>query len=213
MADYDTKEEGGLIDRIKESPRTVSALIIILIVAAAIYAFSGDTNPQNNITPEGIAVTENAEEGETSENDNQAVTETDADSEGSESEEPAATNETITTNGRTTPEATTESEPIAEPQRTDSSFIEVAEAGDGITHLARKASARWLSENQAGYAVSDEHRIYIEDYIQNKLGTKGLEMGEQMEISFELIQEAVAAANELNEGQLSDLSQYTSVLK
>lgn len=213
MADYDTKEEGGLIDRIKESPRTVSALIIILIVAAAIYAFSGDSNPQNSNTLEGIAVTENAEDGETNENDNQAATEIDADSEGSESEGTEAANETNTTEGTAAPTDKAETKPVAEPQRTDSSFIEVAEAGDGITHLARRASARWLSENQAGYAVSDEHRIYIEDYIQNELGTKGLEMGEQMEISFELIQEAVAAANELNEDQLSSLSQYTSVLK
>lgn len=213
MADYDTKEEGGLIDRIKESPRTVSALIIILIVAAAIYAFSGDSNLQNSDTPEGIAVTENTEDGETNENDNQAAIEIDADSEGLESEGTKVAKETNTTDGTAVPTDKVESKPVAEPQRTASSFIEVAQAGDGITHLARKASARWLSENQAGYAVSDEHRIYIEDYIQNDLGTRGLEMGEQMEISFELIQEAVAAANELNEGQLSDLSQYTSVLK
>src|SRR3989344_3352994 len=37
-----TTEDESLFDRIKESPRTVSALIIILIVAAAIYAFSGN---------------------------------------------------------------------------------------------------------------------------------------------------------------------------
>ncbi|HBE90008.1 MAG: hypothetical protein A3E37_03570 [Candidatus Andersenbacteria bacterium RIFCSPHIGHO2_12_FULL_46_9] len=213
MADYNTKEEGGLIDRIKESPRTVSALIIILIVAAAIYAFSGESNPQNRQTPDGVAVSENTNDGETNENDDQAIAGADADNEGSESEGAKVASGTNKTEGTTATGEKTESKPIAEPQRTAGSFIEVAEAGDGITHLARKASARWLSENQAGYAVSDEHRIYIEDYIQNDLGTKGLEMGEQMEISFELIQEAVAAANELNEGQLSNLSQYTSVLK
>jgi hypothetical protein len=212
MADYDTKEEGGLIDRIKESPRTVSALIIILIVAAAIYAFSGDSNPQNRDTLEGVAVTEKAEDGETNENDDQATTDADTNNDGAESEK-AQASDINTTEGKTVTDKKTESIPTAEPQRTASSFIEVAQAGDGITHLARKASARWLSENQAGYAVSDEHRIYIEDYIQNDLGTRGLEMGEQMEISFELIQEAVAAANELNEDQLSSLSQYTSVLK
>ena len=212
MADYDTKEEGGLIDRIKESPRTVSALIIILIVAAAIYAFSGDSNPQNRDTLEGVAVTEKAEDGETNENDDQATTDADTNNDGAESEK-AQASDINTTEGKTVTDKKTESIPTAEPQRTASSFIEVAQAGDGITHLARTASARWLSENQAGYAVSDEHRIYIEDYIQNKLGTRGLEMGEQMEISFDLIQEAVAAANELNEGQLNALSQYTSVLK
>ena len=38
-------------------------------------------------------------------------------------------------------------------------------------------------------------------------------MGQTMEIGFDVIQEAVAAAGELNESQLKNLSQYTSVLK
>ena len=42
MADDFEDDNGGILKRLKESPRTVSALIIILIVAAAIYAFSGD---------------------------------------------------------------------------------------------------------------------------------------------------------------------------
>ncbi len=52
----DTNESGNWLDRIKQSPRTVSALIIILIVAAAIYAFSGnkqngDEQALNSATP------------------------------------------------------------------------------------------------------------------------------------------------------------------
>jgi hypothetical protein len=46
MANGNLEEEGGFIQRVKESPRTVSALIIILIVAAAIYAFSGEETGQ-----------------------------------------------------------------------------------------------------------------------------------------------------------------------
>ena len=82
----------------------------------------------------------------------------------------------------------------------------------GITHLARKATTRWLSENQAGYAVTDEHRIYIEDFIQNSLGTEGLALGETRTTTFEMVAEAVTMANELSESQLQNLSQYTAVL-
>jgi hypothetical protein len=107
----------------------------------------------------------------------------------------------------------TEERELPQAQRTPEGFMEVAQAGDGYTHLARRAATRWLSENQAGYAVTDEHRIYIEDYIQNHLGTSGLEIGDSHTVTFELIREAVAEAGQLNETQLRNLSQYTSALQ
>lgn len=217
MADYNMKEEGGLIDRIKESPRTVSALIIILIVAAAIYAFSGEEDKSTGETSEQAATTETEENAGLEKENNEADTLEEGTVEGA-----LATKEPKVAAGAVTDGTTTEinkqsdridKPTVVEPYRTETGFVEVAEAGNGITHLARKASARWLSENQAGYAVTDEHRIFVEDYIQNKLGTSGLTMGQSMEISFSLIQEAVAAAGELDEGQLNNLGQYTYVLK
>lgn len=197
-ADY---EEGSFIDRIKESPRTVSALIIILIVAAAIYAFSGD----NATTPEG-------------ETDQAAVTSTEPAADTDET--PAATEEGNETNmAATTPSAPVtqdqlkvEAEKLTEPRKTDAAYVEVAQAGEGITHLSRRAVTRYLAENQAGYEITNEHRIFIEDYIQNRIGTQGLSLGQEQPISFELIKEAVAAAQQLNGNQLQNLSQYTYVL-
>ena len=223
MDDNEIQEEGGLIDRIKESPRTVSALIIILIVAAAIYAFSGDEGGQINGTDEqeaGTVAEITEEESETNEAEDlneAAIVAADEESDSDEEKrQPKVAAETTTTKPQAAmnrDSVDTEREPLPEPQRTDKGFVEVAEAGNGITHLARRASSRWLSENQAGYAVTDEHRIYIEDYIQNKIGTHGLAYGDTMEISFEMIQEAVTAAKELNERQLNNLSQYTHVLQ
>jgi hypothetical protein len=105
-----------------------------------------------------------------------------------------------------------ESAEIPEAERTSEGYVEVAQAGDGVTHLARRATTRWLTENQASYAVAAEHRIYIEDYIQNKIGTHGMEIGDTETVTFEMIEEAVAAAGELNEAQLQNLGQYTHVL-
>lgn len=187
MDDDNGLSGGGIWQRIKESPRTVSALIIILIVAAAIYAFSGEEATQPGIPTGG------------------KVALTDDEAEGIAEKEPqiaAGTNES----GQT-PEV------IPEAKRTNEGYVEVAQVGDGYTHLARRATTRWLSENQANYAVTDEHRIYIEDYIQNRLGTRGLELGESQTVSFDLITEAVAAAGELNEQQLKNLSKYTGALK
>lgn len=223
MDDNEIQEEGGLIDRIKESPRTVSALIIILIVAAAIYAFSEDEGGQVSDTGEQtqVAAEDSGEEVNSNEAEGEEVIEV-ADEVDTQEREPRVAAETTTTDLKTPTEPkeaaepksiSAEQEPLTEPYRTDTGFVEVAEAGNGVTHLARRASSRWLSENQAGYAVTDEHRIYIEDYIQKKTESNGLALGGTLEIGFDLIQEAVTAAKELSESQLNNLSQYTYVLQ
>jgi len=105
-----------------------------------------------------------------------------------------------------------ETKELPEPTRTAEGFQEVAQPGEGVTHLARRAATRWLSENQAGYAVTNEHRIYIEDYIQNNIGREGLALGESRVVNFDLVAEAVAAASELSDNQLRNLTKYTHVL-
>lgn len=181
-----TPQEEGLWQRIKESPRTVSALIIILIVAAAIYAFSGprqESVPTATETPVGPA-------------SGQATV----------SPKPGSPTEAAT------PKAA-QPTPMPEASRTDQAFVEVAQRGEGATHLARRAAGRWLQENQAGYEVTAEHKIYIEDYIKDRIGRKGLSLGQEQEISYQLVAEAVAAAKELNERQLKNLTKYTKYVK
>ncbi len=194
-------ENGGFLDRIKESPRTVSALIIILIVAAAIYAFSGEptSTPNDEATPSEEAIMDTIDES------------------------PLATLETPPA----APAAPTVAprEPVSQEQlqeiraglpegtREGDAYVERAGAGEGITHLARRATTRWLADNAAGYEITNEHRIYIEDYIQNQLGTEGLEVDETRTVSFALIAEAVERAGELSDTQLQHLSGYTVALQ
>jgi len=206
--EMDYESSGGLVERIKESPRTVSALIIILIVAAAIYAFSGDDTATTPDTGEEAAVTETTteEEGTEAVAEGEAATETDeadtTDSAVADVEPTEVTQEELADTSKELPAATKDSE----------GYSEVAQAGDGLTHLSRRAATRWLSENQAGFTVTNEHRIYIEDYIQNKLGSTALGLGETKMISYDLIAEAVTAAGELTESQLTNLTQYSHVL-
>lgn len=195
-ADY---EEGSFVDRIKESPRTVSALIIILIVAAAIYAFSGDDAAAPTGETDQAAVT--TQEGEPEEGD-------EATPAPSQAGEVAVVTSTPVTQDQLKDEAAK----LPEPRKTDNAYVEVAQAGEGTTHLTRRATTRWLSENQAGYNVTNEHRIYIEDYLKDRIGSEGLSLGQEHSISFELVQEAVNAAKELNENQLHNLTQYTHAL-
>lgn len=193
--EYETDDSNkNWVERVKESPRTVSALIIILIVAAAIYAFSGD-NTTKEEAGEPVAQEE------------------------SQTEEVAAT--PAPEAGTTTPAVTPVTkeqiaaavETLPEARKTDTAYVEVAQKGDGITHMARRATSRYLNENTVDFAVTNEHRIYIEDYIKDHLQRTPTHIGTEREISFDLISDAVASAKTLNDKQLHNLTKYTSALK
>lgn len=200
MADGSSNEMGGgLFDRLKESPRTISALIIIVIVAAAIYAFSGQQSAPSpdEATPATPANEEQGENGTPVAERNGAV----------QNQKVSVPRVVLTPSdleqrGSSLPAGT----------RTESAFVEKAETGNGITHLTRRATTRWLAENQAGYDVTKEHLVYIEDYLQNRVGSEGLSIGEERTISFDMVAEAVRAAGELNDAQLRNLSKYASSL-
>lgn len=202
MTDDTEQKSGSFVDRMKESPRTVSALIIILIVAAAIYAFSGDNSQQPTeptTTPEETtapAASDAAVEG-TTDNKDTTATKTPVET------PKAVTKEDLVKTSQELPQAT----------KTNDSYVEVAQKGDGLTHIARRAATRWLSENEAGYTVTNEHRIYIEDYVRKHMEKVPTKVGAEKTISFTLIADAVKAAGELNAKQLNNLSQYTHALK
>jgi hypothetical protein len=207
--DYEIDSQSWL-DKVKESPRTVSALIIVLIVVAAVYAFSGE---EQEIPEEGLGgitqeagLLENGSEGEAALEDSDGVVNQIA--QGEEGEEVQGEELVVVTQD----ELAKSTETFPEASRTDAAYVEVAQGGDGVTHLARRAATRWLSENQTGYEVTNEHRIYIEDYIQNSVGTQGLALGEQVSIPYELVQAAVDAASNLGGQELQNLSQYTPAL-
>lgn len=182
--EYETNQpQASVWQRLKDSPRTVSALIIILVIAAAMYAFSGpDQQPEAGP----------AEEEETAEMGDEAV------------KTPAElTQETLKSQSEALPEVTVSLE----------SYTEAAQAGDGTTHLARRAATRYLADKSLSYAVTNEHRIYIEDYVQKKIGAARLEVGDERSIPFALIEEAVNAAGQLTPRQFNNLSQYTYALQ
>jgi ABC-type phosphate/phosphonate transport system permease subunit len=90
-------------------------------------------------------------------------------------------------------------------------YKEKAEKGDGLTHLARRATTSYMEDE--GVTLSSEERIYIEDYVQKRLapektGLRHLEIGEEVEIPVELIEEAVSVARGLSPTQIQNLSQY-----
>lgn len=178
-------QDDNFMNRIKESPRTVSAIIIVVIVAAAIYAFSGNKG-QNEL----------------------ALTSPSASPETSGTPE---TSPSVSPVGAASPSATPSVAPAA--RTTDSEYIEVAQKGDGLTHLARRATTRYLADHKAEYTVTDEHRIYIEDYIRKHMEQGRVKVGTEKTVSFDLVQKALESAGKLTPKQLKNLTKYTSALR
>ena len=97
------------------------------------------------------------------------------------------------------------------PVSQSKTYKEVAEYGEGITHLARKALKEYLNKH-SNINLTPEHKIYIEDYIQNHIGDRWLSFGEEIEISENLIAEAINKSQQLSTEQLENLKQYSALV-
>lgn len=184
---------GKIISWLRSNSTIILAVIIIVVIGAGIYAY---TRPALPIIPDmGI---EEGGEGEivvTEGEEDEAVEETeDEEQKESVAEEPIISPE---------PEA------IGGPE--EETYTKTAQPGEGITHLARRALKSYLEERN-NLDLTREHKIYIEDYLQNKTGQELLEIGEARSFSVELIEEAITAAQNLTPEQLKNLEQYSQLV-
>lgn len=86
-------------------------------------------------------------------------------------------------------------------------LTETAQRGDGVTHLARRALASYLKDSPR--ELTNEHKIYIEDFLKDRTGSRPLEIGEQISFSEDLLNEAISASLELSPNQLQNLEQFS----
>lgn len=103
--------------------------------------------------------------------------------------------------------------PSSSNNNSENIYAITARYGEGITHLARHALEKHLAKTGNGSELTKEHKIYIEDYLQNKTGKQKIEIGHQEIFSEDLIQEAISNANRLSEKSLENLSKYTKNIK
>ncbi len=126
--------------------------------------------------------------------------------------------ETLDNTDATTPENTNTAEetrkvlaeiPAEMSLETEDSFVETAVAGEGTTHLARRALANSLEKNPDS-SLTSEHKIYIEDYLRKHVGQKQVHVGTSVEFSKSLINEAISQSKTLNSHQLDNLKKYSA---
>lgn len=177
--------EGGFLERLRNSPRTVSTIIVILIVVGAIFAFS-DRGEQQGTPTASPAPTEEAT--------------------------PAAS---PTIEGEATPTPTgtqTAPTPLPEVRETAEAYEEVANRGDGITHLTRRALLRALEAQKPDFEVTAEHKVWIEDYLKDRIERKPLAIGESVTVTKERIREGIEKSKELTDAQREHLKRYSRLV-
>jgi hypothetical protein len=91
-------------------------------------------------------------------------------------------------------------------------YKERAGNGDGITHLARRAVKKYLEENPTSPDLTPEHKVFVEDYIQNHIGDRGLELDETITISENLIVEAINKSQDLSAQELENLENFSELV-
>ena len=96
---------------------------------------------------------------------------------------------------------------IPEAIKKDGNIIEKAIKGDGVTHLSRRVLKNYLKDNPQ--ELTNEHKIYIEDYLKDNIGSRPLEIGEEISFSEDSIQQAITASLELTPDQLKNLEKYS----
>ena len=215
----------GWIGKIKdwsyENWQTILIILIVLIVGMSAYNYNQQNNSSsenqspvtivdNNNTSEDISEGETVEENDKTEENSEEMSEADI-----ENTDQAKAIEEDSRAKDEEPEETTESKDqeennpvISNSDSSGKNYTVYANQGEGITHLSRRVLNEYLQENEAGFELTREHKIYIEDYLQNRTGSGIIEINHQEIFSINLIEEAISSAKQLTPKSLDNLKKY-----
>lgn len=185
---------------IYENWQTILVVLVILIIGVS--AYNRNQKPVVTTTPT------NNKSQEIKSNDNiDSKAEQDAEKQDKKDEKAPVTDDKKTEdkNNTKTDNKNTQNESI---NKKDNGFEVTAVKGEGVTHLARKATAQYL-QNKPDDSLNNLHKIYIEDYLRRRTVNKGIEIGHKEWFSEELIKEAIDASKQLSEQSLNNLKKYT----
>jgi hypothetical protein len=177
---------------LEDNLRVLLSILIVVAIAGGIYSYSKRSQAPtvNDAANSQDSLLQNIISDQNTDSNTAKKDETSKDS-------------AVSTDKQVTPAATDTS------KETESSFIESAQRGDGMTHLARRATANYLEKNPDS-ALTVEHKIYIEDYLRKNVSKKSLTVGSSVEFSKDLIKSAIEKSKQLNERQLKNLKKYSA---
>jgi len=202
------KQENTTADTVKkwiqDNLRVIISVVIVVVIAGGIYSYS-----KRSEAPQEAAETQTGDLEQLIEEENSLGSE-EAAAEKSGEETAPSEEKTAETKG-TEEKIETEEEQVtsvATSKETEKSFIETAQKGEGVTHLARRALSDYLEKN-ADSELTAEHKIYIEDYLRKKVSfNQRVFVGTTVEFSKDLVKEAITESKKLDAAQLENLHKY-----
>jgi hypothetical protein len=184
---FEESHNGEVRSWFQENLRIIVSIFIVAAIALGIYSYSQRTE---NLSDEDIASLLETKGDEAADGSSETM-----------KDDTMAEGETVSKGTVVTPELSKE---------TEGSFVETAEAGDGMTHLARRALHHNLEAN-SDQSLTAEQKIYVEDYLQKNVGGNGeLNPGSTVEFSKESINQAIESSKTLNDAQLAHLKKFSS---
>lgn len=175
----------------QENLRVIVSIFIVAAIALGIYSYSRHAENLSDADIASLLETKG---------DNKDASTTDT-----------ATTQTPATETKNVEEAGVSKGTVVTPElskETDGAFVETAEAGDGMTHLARRALTHTLEQDQ-NISLSAEQKVYVEDYLRKNVDQKAVSTGTSVEFSKEAISKAIDNAKALNGAQLANLKKYS----
>ena len=208
-----TPETGGsskLRTFIQENLRVITSVFIVAVIAIGIYSYSDRSVPSEDVSVAGEVTsseTEKIAEEDGTESEEEMTERETADDHEAEAVRTADTHHDKHAHEQNAHEHDT---PAESSRETESAFVESAERGDGLTHLARRATTHYLEKNTDS-SLTPEHRVYIEDYLRKKIEHEGdIRVGTSVAFSKDLIREAIDASKRLDDRQLENLKRYSN---
>jgi FtsZ-interacting cell division protein ZipA len=95
-------------------------------------------------------------------------------------------------------------------QKSDTKITIKANAGDGVTHLARKAVAEYSKDKEI--TLSKEQKIYAETVLKNKYYKHHLNLSQELEFEISDLAETVEKSQNLSEKEIQAWSKYTHLV-
>jgi len=205
---FNEESSNGLKQWIQDNLRIILSVIVVIAIAGGIYSYSKRA-PEDNTSSDIASQIETEELQNQKENNAEKDNLTEEEKQAEEKAETEKTENSAENNKKkddTQKVSATETKKVS--QETENSFIETAQKGEGLTHLARHALADYLEKNPDS-ELKAEQKIYIEDYLRKNVGFhKGIHVGTSVEFSKDLIKKAISQAKQLNEKQIKNLHKY-----
>lgn len=184
---------------LEDNLRVLLSILIVIAIAGGIYSYSNRSQSPSVATDIDIEEETQSEllESLTDSDDALSVVE--------ETEDTEEDSVVTTPQEKQVTSAATETS-----KETEGAFVESAQRGDGMTHLARRAVNNYLEKNpDSGLTV--EHKIYIEDYLRKNVSkSTGLAAGSSVEFSKDMIHGAIEKSKSLDDKQLQNLKKYSA---